>query len=183
MDESDTEDDEEVAGWNGVDYKMLVEMARRIGKGNATSSLTAEREVEQRWLEANRERYAARRTKEEEVKVPPTTNGLHTGADPPVAVGEEQERPTTSQSSRIHELAQRRLDEVNASNAESRWRRAAPYPEHEILRKGLLGKLEMMRENDGDEAMEAYVEKLVKDSELGQKRQVPPAMGAAGQGT
>lgn len=151
----DTDEEEENAKkYNSVDYQTLLSFASRIGKHHGTASQEAEKEAERRYLEARKER------EEDKTSSQPVMNGSHTAA-----LGSDEPRPSTSQSAHTQEV-QARLQVLTEARNLQRSFRTAPFPSGEDLRKGELGRLQLLREQYGEESVDAAVEKMVKESEM-----------------
>lgn len=160
VDESDTEDEEEAKQQHPIEYETLLAFATRIGKHSAKAAQEAEKESDRSLQEQQENREQL------EVDHPISQLSINgNGKDVSVSVSGTIDRPTASQS--IH--TQEAQDKVNASRNTRLWersRRTAPFPDATILRHGILGQLQVMREDIGEEAVSTHVEKLVRDSEL-----------------
>lgn len=156
VDESDTEDEEKSANQNPIDYETLIAFASRIGKHNANAAQEAERESDRLHEEARKQR------EEERPPSQPVSNGTN-GGD--ISTQGTAERPTTSHSMHTQE-AQAKAKEFRNIRLFERSQRTAPFPDAMILRHGMLGQLQVMREDAGDDAVRAHLEKLIRESEL-----------------
>ncbi|KAK5937052.1 hypothetical protein PMZ80_010592 [Knufia obscura] len=152
LDDSE-EEEEEAKKYNSVDYETLLSFASRIGKHNAIASQEAEKEAERRYIEARRKRD------EEKDKSQPATNGSH------AEDASAEARPTTSQSMHTQEV-QARMQVIREARDLQRSFKTAPFPSGEDLRKGELGRLQLLREQHGEPTVDAAVEKMVRESEM-----------------
>lgn len=167
VDESDTEDEEKSANQKPIDYETLIAFASRIGKHNANAAQEAEKESDRLHEEARKRR------EEERPPSQPILNGAN-GGD--VSTQSTADRPTTSNSMHTHE-AQAKVKESRNVRLWERSQKTAPFPDAMILRYGVLGQLQVMREDAGEDAVRAHLEKLVRESELKASNEpaVPPA--------
>lgn len=155
--EASDEEEENEKKYNPVDYQTLLSFASRIGKHNAIASQAAEKESERRYLEAKRKRD------EEKAKSQPAMNGSHAeDAGPP---GSGENRPTTAQSMHTQEVQSRMMVLRDASNLQRSFR-TAPFPSGDDLRRGELGRLQLLREQYGEETVDAEVERMVRETEM-----------------
>ena len=164
----DSEEEEETSKqYSSVDYETLLSFASRIGKHNGIASQEAVKEAEQRYLEARRKRD------EDKAASQPTMNGSH--AEEPAELGSNRPRPPTSQSIHSQEV-QSRLKAIEEARDIQRSFRTVPFPNGEDLRKGELGRLQLLSEQYGGETVDAEVEKMVRESEMkGPEIEQPPA--------
>jgi len=156
LDDSD-EEEENSKKYNPVDYQTLLDFASRIGKHHAIASQEAEKESERLYLEAKRRRDV------EKERPQPAMNGSH--AETTAAPGSAELRPTTSQSMHTQEV-QARVQHLTETRNLQRSFRTAPFPSGDDLRKGELGKLQLLKEQYGEETVDAEVEKLVRETEM-----------------
>ena len=84
----------------------------------------------------------------------------------------EKESNSQEQKTRSTPEAQMNIDELRNVASFERARRTTPYPDPEDFRKGALGRLQVVKEQHGEEAMDAEAEKLVRMSEMGGKKEV-----------
>jgi len=152
--EDSDEEEENAKKYNSVDCQTLLSFASRIGKHHGTASQEAEKEAERRYLEARKKR------EEEKASSQPVMNGSHTAAP-----ASDEPRPSTSQSAHTQEV-QARLQVLTEARNLQRSFRTAPFPSGEDLRKGELGRLQLLREQYGEESVDAAVEKMVRESEM-----------------
>lgn len=134
------DDQEEDAGTvsKEVDYNTLLAFAARIGKHNAAAAREAE-------LESNRRRLESSKAKAVQSNGVTTNDGESTGN-------------TTEES-------QAALAAINESLAFQRANVGMAFPPPDRLRMGVLGQLQLLREQQGEEAVDAEIERLVKSSE------------------
>jgi len=156
LDDSD-EEEENAKNYNAVDYQTLLSFASRIGKHHGIASQEAEREAERRYLEARKKR------EEDKAGPQPVTNGSH--AADAAAAGLDEARPTTSQSGHTQEV-QARLQVLTEARNLQRSFRTALFPSGDDLRRGELGRLQFLREQYGEESVDAAVEKMVRETEM-----------------
>lgn len=155
VDESDTEDEESSADQNPIDYETLIAFASRIGKHNAIAAQEAQ-------VESDRLHEEARKQREEKPSSQALLNGVN-GGD--TLIQTTSDRPTTSHSFQTREAEAKAKEFRNVQSFE-RSRKTAPYPDQGILRFGVLGQLQVIREDAGDDAVQAHLEKLIRESEL-----------------
>lgn len=139
-DDDEDEDEDEDSGarkQRDVDYYTLLSFARRIGKHNTEAAREAEEDAIRRQQEA-KERGTA------------TTQILANGNIPAPAA--------ESTGNIIPENEQAWLDETAAA---ARAVLGMAFPPAERLRLGMLGQLQLIREQGGEEAVEREVEKLM----------------------
>ena len=119
-----------------VDYKTLLSFARRIGKHNTEAAREAEED-------------AIRRQQDTKERATGGSQQLMNGNTP--VVGE-------STGNHIPENEQVWLDETGAA---ARAAQGMAFPAAERLRLGMLGQLQLVREQGGEEAVEREIEKLM----------------------
>lgn len=156
VDESDTEDEESSAKQNPIDYETLLAFASRIGKHNANAAQEAERESDRLHDEARRQRGEDR---------PPSQPLLNGANGDEASTQATSDRPTTSHSLQTWE-AEKKEKHIRNVHTFDRSQRTAPYPDPNVFRYGVLGQLQLMKEEAGDDAVQAHIEKLVRESEL-----------------
>jgi hypothetical protein len=151
---SDNEDDEPPT----VDYEQLLQFASRIGKHNSLAKQEAEQEGTRLKLKAQE----ARRKSEALQASRQQINGTSTSADNTA----EQAQPDAAgeQFDLIARQAADLSNEVQRFEASSR----LPFPDAALLRRGALGRLDLVREaddGDPDGAVEREVERMVRETE------------------
>lgn len=167
LDDTDDEEDEQPTS---VDYETLLAFATRIGKHNVVARQLAEKEAQRSYVEAKKKRYEDQQptlititTENDTLK----TNGHHIVEQPNrVPNGPPVDTRTPGQTVQTQEAAAR-IDTIRDIQSQARAYSTAPYPASEYLRLGELGKLQIERENNGEEFVDAAVEAMVRDSELG----------------
>lgn len=158
IDDSDEEEEET----NPVDYKTLLAFATRIGKHNAVAAQEAEKLVEQQYLAAKKSREL------EKAGSQVTQNGNY------LADASNTSRPPTRQAQQTQQVN----EQISEFQNRRTWDRAQvtmPFPNGEILRIGQLGKLQIQKEQNGEDYSDGYLEVLIKQSELKQDTTQLPA--------
>lgn len=156
LEDSDEEEDET----NPVDYEMLLAFATRIGKHNAIAAQEAEKLVEQQYLAAKKGRELDRAGSRGD------RNGIN-------FIDADNQTETRDGPSCQAQQTQQVNEQISEFQNRRNWDRAqitAPFPNAEILRIGELGRLQIQKEQNGEDYSDAHVEALVMQSEL--KRQV-----------
>ncbi|KAK5084765.1 hypothetical protein LTR05_005843 [Lithohypha guttulata] len=173
---SDSEDEVQTRNLNPVDYKQLLAFSSHIGRTNATVFLEAQRESQRLEAEARQQREEEREKERLHKQTMPVVNGINHAATAPATNGitTASPRPGTSHTEPTQEArTQIRNAQIEATNY--KYYSTMPYPLYEI-RKGRLGRLQEMLEQDGEPAVEAEVERLVRESELRKKPEPEPAL-------
>lgn len=158
--------DEEEEQTNPVDYETLLAFATRIGKHNAIAAQEAERLVEQQYLEAKKSKEADKASSR------PPLNGTYLTEEPTSSITTTQD--TTQLPASQAQQTQQVTEQISEFQNRRTWDRAQitmPFPNGEILRIGELGKLQIKKEQNGEDYSDGYLELLIKQSEL--KHQVP----------
>lgn len=138
---------------NAIDYDTLLSFAARIGKHNAAAAIEAERQSNRRPTPAQSQPQSQNDI--DPAIQPPPANG---GDTQPIEPPETTAQPTTEES-------QAELAAINDTLATQRAARGMAFPIAEVLRLGALGRLQYLREQEGEDAVEKEVEKMIRDSE------------------
>lgn len=155
--DSDDESDSEAEDGRDVDYHTLLSFASKIGKHNAAAAKEAEEESIRRLVEARKEK-----DKSAASVAAPQTNG-HTSA--PVATTTANTTTANGDgemaSQSLNLIPQHERDWLDAEAAMARARSGMAFPAAENLRKGALGRLQWIREQGGEEAVDKEIGRLV----------------------
>lgn len=151
-DEDENEEEEE----QEIDYETLITFATRIGRHNNIAAYEAERRAEEIDLETKQKRA---RSKSKSATPVPHLNGTqtHNGNAQVVSVDEHQKQS---------EVVRTTIAATNQRATAYRQYTYAPFPVHEHLRWGELGRLQIVREQRGEEAVEAQIERTIREQEL-----------------
>lgn len=164
--DSDCEFDEE-GGQRDVDYHTLLSFASKIGKHNAAAAKEAEEDSIRRIIKARKVETAPS-------SEPPKVNGSTNTMSP--AVTAAPTTPATAANANAtngdpgttsHNLIpQPEQDWLDAEAAMARARSGMAFPAAENLRRGMLGKLQWIREQGGgEEAVDREVRRMVGEAE------------------
>jgi len=153
--EDSDDDEEDDARPQDVDYKTLLSFARRIGKHNAAAARQAERDADKRIREA-KTRAAASAAAAAAVAA--------TAATPPQAtmngvVSQGGVAPPPLDTANV--IPDNEQIWLNENAAAKRAAEGMAFPAAERLRMGMLGKLQLIREQGGDEAVDKEIERLM----------------------
>lgn len=171
-----------------VDYHTLLSFASKLGKHNSAAAKAAEEEYIQRLIKARKEegRQAKKTTESEQ----PRTNGsmatAHSPAPPPPTTPTATATATADGESALQNLIpQHEKDWLDAEAAMARARAGMAFPPAENLRKGALGRLQWVREQGGEEAVERELDGMIsqaegKPTDGRQGRGLEPAAGQEG---
>ncbi len=159
---SDDESDPEGEDQQDVDYHTLLSFASKIGKHNAAAAKEAEEESARRLVQARKEK-----DKSSASAAAPQTNG-HTSTAIPALVTAAPASANTitanangeSTSPSLNLIPQHERDWLDAEAAMARARSGMAFPAAENLRKGALGRLQWIREQGGEEAVDTEIERL-----------------------
>jgi Vitamin-D-receptor interacting Mediator subunit 4 len=143
-DDTDSEDDEK-----DVDYTTLLSFASKIGKHNTAAAKEAEEESIRRLIQARKE-------KENNTITQPRINGN---------TSTSVTNPETGEPASQTLIPQHERDWLDAEAALARARSGMAFPAAENLRRGALGKLQWVREQGGEEAVERELDRMVAESE------------------
>lgn len=148
------------SGERDVDYHTLLSFASKIGKHNTAAAKGVEEESVRRLIKAKNDAAAVTmKTKPDE----PKTNGS-TSAKPPIsseAAGTANREPVSQDL-----IPPGERDWLDAEAAMARARSGMAFPAAESLRKGMLGRLQWIREQHGGEAaVERELEKMIAEAE------------------
>jgi len=151
LEDSDAEEEgaDESTKLHEVDYKTLLTFAARIGRHNAVAAREAEQEHIRRKVEAKRRADETGATVEHAV----AERAAEAAQLPP------QGRTNTTAESQAE--LERINNEVAAQRAEIR----VAFPPAEILRTGALGQIQLLMERQGDTAVDAEIERMVRETE------------------
>ena len=163
--DDDEEDGEGPDRRRDVNYHTLLSFASRIGKHNTAAAKEAEEESIRRITKARKENGGAitAAPNAEEHK----TNGNTPTAQPSTAANGTTTAPTASQDL----IPPNERDWLDAEAAMARARSGMAFPAAENLRKGMLGRLQWIREQSGggggggEEAVEREVERMIAEAE------------------
>lgn len=161
VDYSDSGDELEPEHPSDVDYRTIIEFATRIGKHNAAAAREAEEESIRRKVTTKRQEHDS-------------TLAMNGG---PV-LGEQN---GNSQLVEIPEESQYELRLLDSAVAADRASQGMAFPDSQILRLGALGQLQLIRESEGEEGVEKYMESLMRSAEQGDVQAVEEAIKPAGQ--
>lgn len=156
---SHSDDDSDDSGFDDgekdIDYATLLSLASKIGKHNTAAAKEAEEESIRRLIQARREKE---RSTNAEVRV--NGNASTVAAAAATSTGAENGEATSQNLIPQHEK-----DWLDAEAAMARARSGMAFPAAENLRRGALGKLQWVREQGGEEAVEREVERMIAESE------------------
>ncbi len=144
--EGDCEADED---GEDVDYNTLLSFASKIGKHNSAAAKEAEDESIRRLIRARKEKRTTAESKINGTTPAPVTSPTPTNGEP------------TSQTL----IPKHEKDWLDAEAAMARARSGMAFPAAENLRRGALGKLQWVREQGGEEAVEREVERMIAEAE------------------
>lgn len=152
--------DEEEEETNPVDYETLLAFATRIGKHNAIAAQEAEKLVDEQYL-------AAKKSKElDKAGTRALPNGIYITEEPAATITHEV--PPASQAQQTQQVN----EQISEFQNRRTWDRAqitTPFPNGELLRIGELGKLQIQKEQNGEDYADGHLEMLIKQSELKQE--------------
>lgn len=156
----DAEDSDIDEADHDVDYHTLLSFASKIGKHNTAAAKAAEQESIRRLIQA-------RKDEEEERKKPINVeqsklNGSNAAAAAPPTAGAVI---ANVESASQNLIPQHEKDWLEAEAAMARARAGMAFPAAESLRKGALGRLQWVREQEGEEAVEREVERMIAEAE------------------
>jgi Vitamin-D-receptor interacting Mediator subunit 4 len=146
-DDTDSEDDQK-----DVDYTTLLSFASKIGKHNAAAAKEAEEESIRRLIQARKEKENTATTTATQPRINGNTSTSTTN-------------PETGEPASQTLIPQYERDWLDAESAMARARSGMAFPAAENLRRGTLGKLQLVREQGGEEAVERELERMVAESE------------------
>jgi hypothetical protein len=161
----DSDDDSDGEPPPEVDYTQLLNFAARIGKHNAVAKQEAEAESDRLKLEALAARKRSEQLQSTQAQPAAASEDLRPqdgGADPATLV------PDESQSIQEADKIVRDAAELTARAEASQFVSRLPFPAPELLRMGLLGQLQVLRESepgDPEGAVDREVEHLVRETE------------------
>ena len=150
------DDDGEDAKPKEVDYATLMSFARRIGKYNHTAAKEAEEDSLRRQLDAKKQATGAGSMAQ------PTTNGNMAAS----AAGARSTTTTTISTGAGNIIAENERAWLDELAATKRAAEGMAFPAAERLRLGMLGQLQLVREQGGEEAVGREIARL-----LGQTRE------------
>ncbi|KAF7503296.1 hypothetical protein GJ744_004018 [Endocarpon pusillum] len=163
--DSDDESDSEAEDGRDVDYHTLLSFASKIGKHNTAAAKEAEEESIRRLIEARKGQ-----DKSDASTAAPQTNGTtHTAAASGASgTGTEVGTSTTAgnmngeiTSQTLNLIPQHEREWLDAEAAMARARSGMAFPAAENLRKGALGRLQWIREQGGEEAVDKEIESMI----------------------
>ena len=135
-----------------VEYETLLRLAARIGKHNILAAKAAEEDTPEPRLSVSRPQQSAAQGNTVAV------NGI-------VPNAEGAEAATALVADEADDIAIRKR-ELNTHLAHQRAAFGISFPDNNILRLGALGDLQLIREGErGEEAVDAAVERMVRESE------------------
>jgi Vitamin-D-receptor interacting Mediator subunit 4 len=147
------------AGKGDVDYHTLLSFASKIGKHNTAAAKEAEQESVRRLTKARKEGAKTTTTANAEE---PKTNG-NTPAQPTAS---SPNAATNGGPASQDLIPPGERDWLDAEAAMARARSGMAFPAAENLRKGMLGRLQWVREQQGGEdAVEREVERMIAEAE------------------
>ncbi|KAF7845846.1 hypothetical protein BT93_L0372 [Corymbia citriodora subsp. variegata] len=150
--EPESNSDEEVAE---VDYETLLTLGARIGQANAAENHRAERKANE---EYHQKQKAAKSQTNGTVRITTATQQTE------VASEASQDTADQAKSQRMKDI-----EADLAMKAEGyRNYHYAPFPSGDQLRQGALGRLQLIREQQGEQALDDEVERIVRLSEFGE---------------
>lgn len=152
--ESDDADGE--GGTREIDYHTLLSFASKIGRHNTAAAREAEEESIRRLIQARQEKEKAA-----DVKAESRANGSAPTTSTAIVAVEANGDPASQNLIPQHEK-----DWLDSEAAMARARSGMAFPAAENLRKGMLGRLQWVREQVGGEAaVEREVESMVAKAE------------------
>ncbi|ERF74425.1 hypothetical protein EPUS_06603 [Endocarpon pusillum Z07020] len=161
----DDENDPEAENKRDVDYHTLLSFASKIGKHNTAAAKEAEEESTRRLIEARKGQ-----DKSTASAAAPQTNGTTHTATAPGATGTGTEAGTSTAAGNVNGeitsqtlnlIPQHEREWLDAEAAMARARSGMAFPAAENLRKGALGRLQWIREQGGEEAVDKEIESLI----------------------
>lgn len=160
LEDDDSEDEDERV--NEVDYATLITFATRIGRHNTIAAHEAERQAEELSLETQQRRA---RSKSQSATPRPHLNGTAAGQQ----ADDGEARGLRANDEKQSEVVRTTIAATNQRARAFRQYTYAPFPIHEHLRWGELGRLQILREQQGEEAVDAHIERMVRERELGEE--------------
>ncbi|KAJ9654936.1 hypothetical protein H2198_006118 [Neophaeococcomyces mojaviensis] len=179
LEDSDDED-EEAQKHNPIDYETLLAFASRIGRHNAIARKEAEKEAERADIEVRRKRDEQKEKEGDKEKAQPTMNGAHAqdmavpasvpaSAEASLPRGDENGDGANTNAPHNNlrtEQAEKVLREMRHLQKVRHHDITAPFPHVQLLRLGELGRIHYIREENGEQAAEDEVERMVKRAEI-----------------
>ena len=169
----DADSDDDIDGdrkQQDIDYNTLLSFASKIGKHNNAAAKEAEEESVRRLVTARQEKKTA-------IAAEPSINGngtASTAAASSTATAGITNGESTSQSL----LPQHEKDWLDGEAAMARARAGMAFPVAENLRRGALGRLQWIREQQqqqgGEEAVDREVERMIAEAEGRRPRDESP---------
>lgn len=145
--------------WQDVDYNVLLNFSRGIGKFNAEAAKEVQQQEQKLRVEAKRREAAG------------DSNGIN--GDRPDGTATE----TTKDPAATNQILERAAGWLNQTAEERKIMGSMAFPSGERLRTGILGQLQATREEHGggekgEEAVEMEIEKLIA---IAEGREVAPS--------
>lgn len=169
-----------------VDYETLLSFAARIGKHNALAAREAELDAIQRRVDAKRKREESQQQAQAQIQTQSQqgTTRLNGAVLSGSALEDEgaAEDVTNQAANNTTQESQAELAAIKDNLASQRAYLGQAFPSADRLRMGQLGRLQLLREQSGENAVEAEIERMVKESELGIVT-TPAAAGVPGSAT
>ena len=163
--DSDDESDPEAEDGRDIDYQTLLSFASKIGKHNTAAAKEAEEDSIRRLIEARKGQ-----DKSTASAAAPQMNGITHTATAPGATGTGTEAATSTTAGNVNGeitsqtlnlIPQHEREWLDAEAAMARARSGMAFPAAENLRKGALGRLQWIREQGGEEAVDEEVDRLI----------------------
>lgn len=145
-----------------VDYHTLLNFASRIGKHNSLAAQEAERESDRRKIAAMKDKspnntaVSGTLTTNAEDGVPGIDSAANTNAN-------------TEERQQQQDVLSLQAQDLENQIARTRAEQGMAFPNPEMLRWGVLGRLQKLREDAGDrgeEVVDSEIERMVRESEV-----------------